>query len=88
MYLRTCGSFKFQVRKPQKDWVRKSQIRKVSNLPKVHKSHKGPHIYGFAISGTYLLTAHLCQLVVINQVIKFATCNPRLTRLDPPPHTG
>ncbi len=63
MNLRTCGSFKSANHK--KDWVRKSQIRKVSHLLKVRKSKNSlnPQICGFAICGTCLWTAHLCLTV-------------------------
>jgi hypothetical protein len=61
MYLRTFGSFNSALYK--KDWVRKSQIRKMPALRKVRKKSNKlllrPQIYGFAICGTYLLTAHL-----------------------------
>jgi hypothetical protein len=38
MYLRTCGSLKSANLK--KDWIRKSQIRKVSHLRNVHKCNQ------------------------------------------------
>jgi hypothetical protein len=58
---------KFKVRKSQKDGVRKSQIRKVPHLRNVRKPTKlqylSPQICGFAICGTYLLTANMFKLV-------------------------
>ncbi len=38
MYLQSCGSFRSANHK--KDWIRKSQIRKMSHLGKVRKSNK------------------------------------------------
>jgi hypothetical protein len=59
MHLLTCGSFKSANLK--KDWVRKSQIHKVPHLRNIRKSNKllKPEIFGCAIFGFYLLTAHL-----------------------------
>ncbi len=66
-----CGSFKPATnnwtRKLQiaKIYVfRKSQIRKLKHLRKIRKSMKiylSPQICGFAICGTYVRTAHLCN---------------------------
>jgi hypothetical protein len=47
MCLQTWGSFKSANHK--KDWVRKSQIRKVSHLRKVHKSNKLFKVSKFAV---------------------------------------
>jgi hypothetical protein len=51
-----CGSFKYAYH--NKDWVRKSQIRKVSRLGKIHMTnYLSLQICGFAICGNYLRTA-------------------------------
>ncbi len=55
MYLRTCRSFKSANRKEY--WVRKSQIRKRSDLRKVRKYK---NYWSLPISGTYLRIAQLC----------------------------
>jgi hypothetical protein len=58
-----CGSFKSANHK--KDWVRKSQIRKVPHSQKVCKSNKlfivrvRLQIFGFTSGGTYLRTVHI-----------------------------
>ncbi len=73
MNLRNCESFKSgkelesanpqttNLQIPQKDWVRKSQIRKVPHFRKVRKSNSylSSQICGFVISGTYLRTVEL-----------------------------
>jgi hypothetical protein len=52
MYLRTCKSFKSA--NDKKDWISKSQIRKVSHLRKVRKSNKLFKSANLRICRTYL----------------------------------
>jgi hypothetical protein len=56
MYLQSLKSANHK-----KEWVHKSQISKVSNLRKVHKSNEllSPQICGFVICRTYFRTVHL-----------------------------
>jgi hypothetical protein len=55
LYLQTC-----EITNYKKDWVHKSQIRKVPHLRKVCKSNKLFKSANLRICGTYLRTAHLC----------------------------
>jgi hypothetical protein len=90
MYLQTCRSFQlakklgsanpksimYKFANHQKDWVRKSQIRKVPHLRKVCKSKNyfNPKIWGFAVCGTYLRTAHLCSCHIGWKMYMVANC--------------
>jgi hypothetical protein len=69
MYLRfwTCRSFKSANHKKIGSAITIPQSVTFAEGPQAANltSYLGPHIYGFAISGTYLLTAHLCQCVVL-----------------------
>ncbi len=73
MFLQACGSFKFAKTlgsenckstnyksvNHKKDWVLKSQIRKMPHLRKVRKSYKLFKDANLGICGTVLRTAHL-----------------------------